>query len=272
MGEIAGKAGAHFHVDACWGGPALLVKEYRRFFQGIEKADSVSIDAHKLLYCPMTMGLILFRDEKDLMYIKHTSHYIIRRNSVDTGRFTVEGSRPFACLKPWAALKIIGTQGYRLLFKQSYEATRTLQDILDHSGNFETLNNPELFILVYRFIPERVRDQLLAWESDLTRMKEKENATALAKQYKKVNNLINGLNIKLHKELRKDDSSFVSRTTLESTRYRPSSIVVLRAVLINPLIDRNIIQEIVDTQNRIGMEIWDRFRTAYQGIRNEGAL
>ncbi|RLC26602.1 MAG: glutamate decarboxylase, partial [Deltaproteobacteria bacterium] len=166
IGDIAREAGAHFHVDACWGGAAILVDEYRHLFTGIEKADSVSIDAHKLLYCPMTMGVVLFRDEKDLRFIRHSSQYVIRRNSVDTGRFTIEGSRPFSCLKPWASLKIIGREGYGLLFKQARESTDSFKQLLDNCGNFETLNTPQLFILTYRFIPETARAQLQEWKKD----------------------------------------------------------------------------------------------------------
>ena len=266
LGEISREIGTHFHVDACWGGSSLLVEEYRPFFKGIERADSVTIDAHKLLYCPMSMGLVLFRSEKDLNFIRHSSQYVIRRNSVDTGRFTVEGSRPFACLKPWASLKIMGREGYGLLFKEAYKSTETFKKILDKCGNFETLNTPELFILNYRFIPEFVIAKLSEWEntSSSSRNRLREQKT------RKVNHLINGLNIKLHKALRRDDTSFVSRTLLESTRYRPQNIVVLRAVLINPLTDRHILKEIVDTQNRIGLEIWEAFEPAYRRIFEEG--
>jgi putative pyridoxal-dependent aspartate 1-decarboxylase len=266
---IAHKEGAHFHVDACWGGSALLVEEYRPLFKGIEKADSVTIDAHKLLYCPMTMGLVLFRNEKDLNHIRHTSQYVIRRNSVDTGRFTLEGSRPFACLKPWASLKIIGREGYGLLFKQARKSTDNLKNILDVCGNFETLNNPELFILTYRFIPEVVRDQLLAWKSGEASAMDRKEAREFERKIRKVNNLVNGLNIKLHKALRRDDSTFVSRTKLESTRYRPQNIVVLRAVLINPLTNRQVLGQIVDTQNRIGCQLWREFEPAYDRILRE---
>jgi putative pyridoxal-dependent aspartate 1-decarboxylase len=265
LGEISRGVNAHFHVDACWGGSALLVDEYRHVFKGVDMADSVSIDAHKLLYCPMTMGVVLFRNERDLNTIRHSSQYIIRRNSVDTGRFTIEGSRPFACLKPWASLKIIGREGYGLLFKRAHEATDTLKGILDNRGNFETLSTPELFILNYRFIPEKAREQLVSWENAVFSLKEREKEQKI----RKVNRLVNALNIKLHKALRRDDTSFVSRTTLESTRYRPIRIVVLRAVLINPLTDEHILKEIVDTQNRIGLQIWREFEPAYQRILKE---
>jgi glutamate decarboxylase len=58
----------------------------------------------------------------------------------------------------------------------------------------------------------------------------------------------------------------VSRTKLESTRYRPQNIVVLRAVLINPLTDGAVLKEIVDTQNRIGLALWKEFGAAYQRV------
>ena len=264
LAEISREAGAHFHVDACWGGSALLVDEFRPLFKGIEKADSVTVDAHKLLYCPMSMGVVLFRNEKDLHFIRHTSKYVIRRNSVDTGRFTIEGSRPFACLKPWASLKIIGREGYGLLFKQARKSTNNLKNILDNCGNFETLNNPELFILIYRFIPETVKKQLLTWKEIKTLSKAGHKAKEAERKIRKVNHLINGLNIKLHKALRRDDTTFVSRTTLESTHYRPQNIVVLRAVLINPLTNTQVIKEIIDTQNRIGSLLWNDFEPAYQ--------
>jgi len=258
--------GAHFHVDACWGGSALLVDEYRPIFKGIEKADSVSIDAHKLLYCPMTMGLVFFRNEKDLNHLKQTANYIIRRNSVDTGRFTVEGSRPFACLKPWAALKIMGREGYGLLFKSARENTEILNNILNNCGNFEILNHPELFILNYRFIPRKVRQKLTKWTSVKNSTENKNKIKSVEITIRKINQIINAFNIKLHKAIRKDDTTFVSRTTLESTCYRPQKIVVLRAVLVNPLTDKPILEEIIDTQNRLGLKIWPEFDSAYRRI------
>ena len=216
----------------------------------------------------MSMGVVLFRNENDLKYIRHSSEYIIRRNSVDMGRFTLEGSRPFASLKPWAALKIIGREGYGLLLKRARESTETLKQLLDHCGNFETLNDPELFILTYRFIPEKVRKLLLTLERSASSSTLRDRDRVAMRKLRKTNNLLNGLNRKLHKSLRMDDTTFVSRTKLESTRYRPQNIVVLRAVLINPLTDEKILEEIVDTHNRIGLELWRGFEPAFQKILN----
>jgi putative pyridoxal-dependent aspartate 1-decarboxylase len=266
MADLALQARSHFHVDACWGGSALLVDEYRPLLKGIEKADSVSIDAHKLLYCPMAMGLVLFQNERDLNTIKQSSQYVIRRNSVDMGRFTLEGSRPFDSLKPWAALKIMGRDGYRLLLRSARDNAYTLKEILDGCGNFETLNTPELFILIYRFIPRQVKEQLVKWQNERKETRSGRKIKTLDRNIRKVNHIVNALNIKLHKALRQDDTTFVSRTKLESTRYRPQNIVVLRSVLINPLTDGAVLEEIVGTHNRIGLALWTEFSGAYQRV------
>ncbi|MFO8090073.1 MAG: pyridoxal-dependent decarboxylase [Desulfatiglandaceae bacterium] len=258
ISELCREAGVHFHVDACWGGPALLVDDYRKLFDGIKSADSVTIDAHKLLYCPMSMGVALFRSEKDLSVIKHTSRYIIRKKSVDIGRFTVEGSRPFSALKPWAAIKIIGREGYCLLFKQAGQHTKTFEKLLAESENFEMMNEPELFIVNYRFIPKDVLKDLERWTAALKTVGHDE-AREYLRKIRGVNRLLNSFNIRFHKEMRADDTTFVSRTTIESTRYRPQEIVVLRAVLINPLTTDEILAEILQTHERIGLELWKMF-------------
>ena len=259
LGDIAREEGAYFHVDAAWGGSALIVNEYRSLFRGIEKADSVSVDAHKLLYCPMAMGIIIFRNEKDLDHLKTISQYVNRPDSVDTGRFTIEGSRPFACLKPWASLKIIGRDGYRLLFGQAREATFTFKRILEESGNFEILNYPELFILNYRLVPQHIMEKLNEWVERKKTHSNRDDIRDLAKKIRKINSVLNNLNVLLQKSIRQDDTTFVSRTTLESTKYRPQRIVVLRAVLINPLINKDILKKIVSTQNNIALKLMDQF-------------
>jgi len=259
LGSIARQEGAYFHVDAAWGGAALIVDEYRSLFRGIERADSVSVDTHKLLYCPMAMGIVVFRNERDLGLIKQVSHYINRPDSVDTGRFTVEGSRPFACLKPWASLKIMGTDGYRLLFRQATEATQTFKKILEESENFEILNHPELFIINYRFLPPFLSEKFHEWELQKKNLRKGAEIKHLTNRMREINKILNALNIQLQKSIRQDDTTFVSRTTLESTRYRPQRIVVLRAVLINPLISDEILDTIVSTQNRIGLGLMDEY-------------
>jgi len=237
-------------VDAAWGGPVLFVEDYAHLFKGIEEADSVTFDSHKLLYLPLSMGMVLFNSEKDLQSLEHTTQYVVRRDSRDQGRFTIEGSRPFAALRPWVALKVIGSEGFRLLFEKAFTISSYFKTQIDLHTNFESLNEPELFIFNYRFIPNRIKKHL---ESLMA-----EKSEASLKQATRINNELNALNIQLHREIRNNDLSFVSRTVIESTKYSPDEIVVLRAVTINPLTTNSIIKEIIAEHNRLGLRIFNK--------------
>lgn len=253
--KVADEYDTYFHVDAAWGGSVLLVDRYRYLFKGIENADSVTFDAHKLLYSPLSMGMILFRNPNHLKYISHTSNYIIRPDSVDQGRFTVEGSRPFSCLKPWVTLKIFGATGFDLLFTHSFSLTDTMQKLLEGHENFELLNDPELFIINYRFIPGKIKARLQKLKANFEDAEPKKSIRILNK-IKKANELLNEMNIELHRAIRQEDNSFVSRTMLESTPYSPQKIVVLRAITINPLTTTEILEEILEEQDRLGDRIY----------------
>jgi glutamate decarboxylase len=264
--QIANEMNTYFHVDAAWGGSVLLVDQYRHLFSGIESADSVTFDAHKLLYSPLSMGMVLFRDETDLNYIKHTSNYVIRPDSVDQGRFSIEGSRPFSCLKPWATFKILGSDGFKLLFENAFELISVLRGFIERHSNFEAMNYPELFIFNYRYVPNEIQDKLNYLMMDI-KNGYSAKSIPLEKKVKSINYILNDLNIELHRAIRQEDNSFVSRTMLESTRYSPQKIVVLRAITVNPLTTPEILEEIVEEHDRLGTNIYNsEFRARLEKI------
>lgn len=251
VARISKEIGAHFHVDAAWGGGALIMDSTRDMMKGIEMADTVSLDAHKLLYAPNCMGICLFKDARDSKLIYHTSNYIIRKGSVDQGRFTIEGSRPFACLKPWASLKILGRNGYRLIFDHARELQDTFVELIEKDPLFELLNNPELFIINYRFVPEELKamlDELIS------------NPQQNSEKITEVNKVVNTINIELHKTIRDHDTSFVSRTRLESTRYAPRKIVVLRAITVNPNTEPYMLKKVLNDHRSMGISLWKEMK------------
>ncbi len=253
--RIANEQKTHFHVDAAWGGAVLLVDKYRYMFKGIEKADSVCIDAHKLLYTPVSMGMVLFRKKEDMNYLKHSANYIIRPDSVDLGRFNVEGSRGFSALKPWTTLKILGKDGFQFLFEHAHGLSSVLRGLVELHCNFEPMNQPELFIFNYRFTPKKVRERLDALLLTI-RDKDPDKVKREIKQIYQINKVLNDLNIELHKGLREEDESFVSRTMLDVPRYLYQNVVILRAVTVNPLTTPEILKEIIEQQDRLGVKIY----------------
>ena len=67
LADVAEGAGAWFHVDAAYGGFFALTERGRRRLRGIERADSVTVDAHKGLFLPYGVGALLVRDPEDLV-------------------------------------------------------------------------------------------------------------------------------------------------------------------------------------------------------------
>ena len=102
-------------------------------------------------------------------------------------------------------------------------------------------------------------EKLNEWAERKKTLSNNNDRKNLTKKIQKVNSVLNNLNILLQKSIRQDDTTFVSRTILESTPYRPQRIVVLRAVLINPLINNDILKTIVSTQNKIALRLIDQF-------------
>jgi len=258
LADIARDLGTHFHVDAAWGGGALIMDVGKDLMRGIDRADTVSIDAHKLLYAPNCTGICLFKDVEDSKLIYHTSNYIIREGSVDQGRFTIEGSRSFSCLKPWAALKIIGKNGYKLIFEHAHVLQETFAELIEKDTLFELLNKPELFIINYRFVPEELKLKL-----DELMENPKENSEKITS----INKIINTINIELHKTIREHDTSFVSRTRLESTKYAPRKVVVLRAITVNPNTEQYMLKRILDEHRSMGIRIWREMKHARENAQ-----
>jgi glutamate decarboxylase len=236
LAQIAHDAGIHFHVDASWAGPLLFSRQHRSTLSGIEKADSVTIDGHKQLYLPMGIGMVMLRDPALAKTIEKQARYIIRPGSSDLGRRSLEGSRPAMALFLHAALHVLGQEGYEFLVNEGVRKARYLAARVSEMSEFEMMLDPETNIVNYRFIPEQFRDQVISGGLDAA-----------------ANELINAANKELQRRQREAGASFVSRTTLDSTRYGAGvPITVLRAVVANPLTTEDDIQAILEEQVRMG--------------------
>jgi len=225
----------HFHVDAAWGGATLLSNNHRHLLAGIQRADSVTIDAHKQFYLPMGAGMVLFKNPSSSHAIEHHAQYILRQGSKDLGARTLEGSRSGMAMLIYSAFHIISRQGYELLIDQSIEMATFFADLITQHSDFELISKPELCILTYRFIPTFVNLDSI-FHSEIK---------------KEINNLLNELTIFIQKEQREEGKSFVSRTLLNPEKWDKQDIVVFRVVLANPLTTKKILESILAEQRTI---------------------
>ncbi|MFT6123048.1 MAG: glutamate decarboxylase [Oleiphilaceae bacterium] len=236
IAEIAREFKAHYHVDAAWGGPTLFSRRYKSLLKGIEKADSVTLDAHKQLYVPMGSGLVVFKDPKKLKSIAHHAQYVVRRGSKDLGSTTLEGSRPGMAMLIHSGLKIIAKDGYEILIDQGINKAKDFAKMIDADSEFEIISYPELNIITYRYCPEFVQ-QALSVADDI--------------QMDKINEVLDRVTKSIQKTQREKGLSFVSRTRLEPKKYHQKPCVVFRVVLANPLTTLETLKNILIEQKDI---------------------
>jgi putative pyridoxal-dependent aspartate 1-decarboxylase len=239
MAAIAQRYGAHFHVDAAWGGATLLSNKYRPLLKGIELADSVTIDAHKQMYVPMGAGLVVFKNPASVAAIEHHAEYILRKGSKDLGSHTLEGSRPGMAMLVYSALHVISRPGYEMLINHSIEKAHHFAELIAQHPDFELITKPELCLLTYRYNPAIVQ-KLLAHADDV----EQEN----------INELLDKLTKFVQKRQRENGKSFVSRTRIEVKKYQGRKTLVFRVVLANPLTSKAILQDILAEQTTLAQE------------------
>ncbi len=241
MAGLCSRYQVHFHVDAAWGGPTLMSDKYRHILDGIELADSVTVDGHKQFYMPMTCGMVYFRDPKLMDVVTYHSNYVIRPGSADLGVKSLAGSREAVSLILDSALKIMGTRGYALLIEHGIETARLFAREISSRKLFQLVTAPELNILTYRICPEQVREKLL---------------TALPDQRREINEKLNHINTTVQRMQREAGKSFVSRTTLTRSRRNGVKIVVLRSVIMNPMTSVEILCQILDEQEKIFLSVF----------------
>ncbi|MFT5758073.1 MAG: putative pyridoxal-dependent aspartate 1-decarboxylase [Alteromonadaceae bacterium] len=239
IADIAQEYGCNFHVDAAWGGATLLSEKYRSLLKGIERADSVTIDAHKQMYVPMGAGLVVFKNPAAVAAIEHHAEYILRKGSKDLGSHTLEGSRSGMAMLVYASLHIISRPGYEMLINQSIEKANYFADLIEQHQDFELVTRPELCLLTYRYVPKVVQ-QLLADADD--------------EQQVVINDLLHKLTKFIQKRQRENGKSFVSRTRIEVARYQGHKILVFRVVLANPLTSKEILSDVLVEQIELAKE------------------
>lgn len=178
--------------------------------------------------------MLLCRQPDLMMAVKREAPYAIRATSFDQGRFTLEGTRPANALYLDAAFQLFGQQGYAELIEANYDRARLMAELITSNPAFELMSAPVMNLLSYRCIPPHLQGKVL-------------DETANAQ--------INDFNVSLQKAQRAEGHSFVSRTQRAVVRYGAQPLTLLRAVLLNPLIEERHIRDLLADQQRLGISI-----------------
>jgi glutamate/tyrosine decarboxylase-like PLP-dependent enzyme len=141
------------HVDAAWGGAAVLVPELRPLLAGIERSRSITFDAHKWLSVPMGAGIFLTRDRSAMdRAFRVATAYMPKEGEgldiVDPHLHTMQWSRRFTGLKVFLSLLVAGWEGYAEAIRHQTAMGALLRRSLEESG-WEILNDTPLPVVCF---------------------------------------------------------------------------------------------------------------------------
>jgi aromatic-L-amino-acid/L-tryptophan decarboxylase len=160
IGEIAdvcGERGVWLHVDGAYGLPAAACRGAD--FEGLRRADSCSVDAHKWLYVPKACGVVMARDQSAFARaFAHEEGYLPhQRHELHAADVTLEYSRPFRALKAWLAFRAHGARQFREAIDRNLREAELLYRAAEAAPDFEVMEEPpQLSVVPIRHVPTGV--------------------------------------------------------------------------------------------------------------------
>ncbi|GMW02395.1 MAG: pyridoxal-dependent decarboxylase [Candidatus Hydrogenedentota bacterium] len=151
------------HVDGAHGAAACLSDKYRHLVSGIERADSVVWDAHKLLLMPALCTAVLFKSRSNThAAFAEKASYLFDRTAEEErynlGHRTIECTKRMLGLKLYATLACNGTQVLGGYVTHAFDLARSFAELIEAAPDFELASPPESNIVCFRYTPSGARD------------------------------------------------------------------------------------------------------------------
>ncbi|MCR8923023.1 pyridoxal phosphate-dependent class III aminotransferase [Dasania sp. GY-MA-18] len=153
MADIAQQESLWLHVDGAYGG-ALMLSSHKNRLAGIERADSISVDFHKLFYQTISCGALLLKDKAKFKYLLHHADYLNREhdnlpNLVDK---SIATTKRFDALKVFMTMQNVGPQALGEMYDHLLAQTQQVAELVANTEGFELLAKPALSTVLFRCV------------------------------------------------------------------------------------------------------------------------
>ena len=219
--EYCKREGLWFHVDGAHGASALLSERLRKRLEGVERADSLVWDAHKMLLMPALVTAVVFRNgDRSYEAFAQSASYLFEGDDPRAEWFNLAG-RTLECTKRWmvlplyTALRRHGAGFFARYVEAQVERAGRFADAIEASGDFELLVRPESNIVCFRYVGSGAR--------------------SLGE--------LNALQRRLRSEVLRSGRFYLVQTTLRGAVY-------LRTTIINPLTSDADLSDLLQTLRR----------------------
>jgi L-2,4-diaminobutyrate decarboxylase len=171
MADVCEKMGMWLHIDAAHGGPCLLSPSLKqKLLKGIERADSVVMDYHKMMLMPALATSVVFKRYQDSYYTAgQEASYLFANQSedllwLDLGRRTIECTKHSMAFKVYACLHLYGESYFADYLEHCHHLSQHAYQRMEATGLFDLPHKPDFNILCYR-----LKNKTEAWHQQVVK-------------------------------------------------------------------------------------------------------
>jgi L-2,4-diaminobutyrate decarboxylase len=228
IAELARKHNLWFHVDGAHGASFLFSEKSKHLLKGIEAADSVAWDAHKMLFVPALCTYLLYREARHSWeaFSQEAPYLFDTKDPQGMAEFD-GGLRTFECTKGalslslWGVWSLYGKGFLASLIDRAMDNTQELVTRVRESSDFEAAHEPECNIFCFRFLPSGKKE-------------DKEPLSELQR--------------KIRKRLLAEGQGYITGTQIDGEYW-------LRVTVINPLTESRHLKSLLEKIRAIGIEL-----------------
>jgi L-2,4-diaminobutyrate decarboxylase len=149
-----------YHIDAAHGGPAAFSSKYRHLMAGSEYADSITVDAHKMMMTPSLTTMLFFKESKDSYHtFAQKAEYLWKADDKEWynyGKRTMECTKIMMSTRIYALIVAYGVEVFETYLNQCYDLAKKMASIIQKDPMFELAVEPDSNILCFRIFEEDV--------------------------------------------------------------------------------------------------------------------
>lgn len=128
------------HVDGAYCGSVIFSETYKHLVDGVEKADSFSFNAHKMLNVPLSCSILITKEKHNL---KHSfaceADYLYQTDDdeYNLGKTSLQCGRRNDALKFWTLWKSVGTKGLESMIDQQFSLAETARNYVENHPDYK---------------------------------------------------------------------------------------------------------------------------------------
>ena len=158
LADLCRQEGLWLHVDGAYGAAAVLCQRGQGLLQGLELADSLSLDPHKWLFQPYEIGCVLLRKGEQLHsvfqvmpeYLADAAAAAGEVNFFDRG---IQLTRGFRALKLWMSLKTFGAKAFGAALEWGFHLAEVAEESVRALPEWEVVTPAQMGVVTFRYAP-----------------------------------------------------------------------------------------------------------------------